>query len=259
MGKIISLDNQKGGVGKSTLTNILASYIHTHTDYSVIVIDGDFLQETMSDIRNKELSYILKLAEKQTVDAGSEWNETIKQLVIDDYLKKVYKLVTRDTKNIAQSLVDYRDEYDFVFVDLPGNLSAEGVISVVAAFDVIFVPTDVSYKDLMSTKRFLQMYDERVKPIRTLGGHPVNLYGIFNKVQENTVEFKNRMERVHELDIKIPFLNSYVIQTNRLKRDESNIEFTSMKGLTNENMLIDFCKEIIDIILNTSRNGKKGK
>jgi conserved protein found in conjugate transposon len=46
-----TLSNQKGGVGKSTLTILLASYFHYRKEKNVLVVDCDYPQHSIRDIR----------------------------------------------------------------------------------------------------------------------------------------------------------------------------------------------------------------
>jgi len=248
MGLLVSIANQKGGVGKSTLTNVLANYLYNNSDLSVIVVDGDYMQESLTGLRNDELKKFLKGCKALAESNDIHYTEDLKAAYEKEFIDKCYKIVTRDPETITQSLVDYRDQYDCVLVDLPGNLGAEGVVGVYVTFDLIIVPTDLTFKDLDSTRRFLNMYDTRVRPIRMINKLPCNLYGVFNKVKANTIEFKARDEKVLEHNLKIPFMHSYITETTRLKRDDSSFEMISLDGLKNDKMIDNFCKEVIDLM-----------
>ena len=58
MGKIIAVSNQKGGVGKSTFTVLLASYLHYIVGHDVLVVDCDYPQWSIHAQRERELSLI---------------------------------------------------------------------------------------------------------------------------------------------------------------------------------------------------------
>ena len=67
----IALSNQKGGVGKSTMTVLLASYFHYVKGKNVAVIDCDYPQFSIKDMRERDLKniernpYLRKLAYDQ--------------------------------------------------------------------------------------------------------------------------------------------------------------------------------------------------
>lgn len=51
----VALSNQKGGVGKSTLTVLLASYFHYHKAKNVLVVDCDYPQHSMMTLREWDI------------------------------------------------------------------------------------------------------------------------------------------------------------------------------------------------------------
>ena len=51
----ISICNQKGGVGKSALTTLLASYLHYICKRKVLVVDCDYPQWSIYNQRSREL------------------------------------------------------------------------------------------------------------------------------------------------------------------------------------------------------------
>ena len=54
----ISICNQKGGIGKSTFTMLLASHLHYTLGYDVLVVDCDYPQWSVHAQRERELSLI---------------------------------------------------------------------------------------------------------------------------------------------------------------------------------------------------------
>ena len=54
----ISIANQKGGVGKSTLTTIIANLLHFEHGYTVAVVDCDSPQASTADLRDFEIKVI---------------------------------------------------------------------------------------------------------------------------------------------------------------------------------------------------------
>ena len=54
----IAVCNQKGGVGKSTFTVLLASYLHYLAEYDVLVVDCDYPQWSVHAQRERELEAV---------------------------------------------------------------------------------------------------------------------------------------------------------------------------------------------------------
>ena len=50
----VAFSTQKGGAGKTTLTVLVASYLHYVKGYNVAVIDCDFPQYSIHDMRQRD-------------------------------------------------------------------------------------------------------------------------------------------------------------------------------------------------------------
>ena len=245
---IVCFGTQKGGVGKSTLTNQLATYIHLKTDYSVKVIDADFIQGSLISSRNYEVKYYIDYIKKGFNEG--EFTPELEKALTKEYVDNCYPLMASDYANLQNIIIDNSEDCDFLLVDLPGTVSAKGIITIYASFDFVFVPTDITFKDLDATRKFLEMYDSSVRPEREKMKLKCNIYGVFNKVKENTIEFKQRDEIIKKHDIKIPFLKNYITETTQLKREDSTVETIALGGLKNNKMISNFASEIINLMLN---------
>lgn len=56
---LVAISNQKGGVGKSALTVVLASYLHYEKDLNVAIIDCDSPQHSLVRMRERDKKAIL--------------------------------------------------------------------------------------------------------------------------------------------------------------------------------------------------------
>ena len=68
----IALSNQKGGVGKSTMTVLLASYFHYVKGKNVAVIDCDYPQFSIQALRSRDMKNV-------------ERSESLQQLLCRQY------------------------------------------------------------------------------------------------------------------------------------------------------------------------------
>lgn len=55
--KYIAFSTQKGGAGKTTLTVLVASYLHYVMDYNVAVVDCDYPQHSIVEMRERDLKW----------------------------------------------------------------------------------------------------------------------------------------------------------------------------------------------------------
>ena len=152
MGKIISVANQKGGVGKTTTTVNLSAAIGS-SGKRVLVVDIDPQGNATSGLGVNKRS--IENSTYNLMITGARFEETV--------LKTTYKnidilpsnihlagaeidLVDMDqrTFRLKQSLAAVRSKYDFVFIDCPPSL---GLITLNAftASDTILVPIQCEY------------------------------------------------------------------------------------------------------------------
>ena len=54
----IAFSTQKGGAGKTTLTVLMASYLYYVRGYDVVVVDCDFPQFSIKDMRERDMQSI---------------------------------------------------------------------------------------------------------------------------------------------------------------------------------------------------------
>lgn len=55
--KYIAFSTQKGGAGKTTLTVLVASYLHYVKGYNVAVVDCDYPQHSIVEMRERDLKW----------------------------------------------------------------------------------------------------------------------------------------------------------------------------------------------------------
>ena len=190
MGKIVSVVNQKGGVGKTTTVVNLAAYIGK-AGFSVLAVDIDPQGNTSSGLginkKDTEItSYDILLGETATKDAiiKTEFeNLSIIPSNIDLAGAEIELADVEDRARCLQkALAPVKDEYDFIILDCPPSL---GLITVNAltASDSILIPIQCEYyaleglTQLMNTVRtakqlfnpylevegiLLTMYDSRL-------------------------------------------------------------------------------------------------
>ena len=66
----VAISNQKGGVGKSALTVVLASYFHFEKDLNVAIIDCDSPQHSLVRMRERD---------KKTVTGSAYYQQLLRQ------------------------------------------------------------------------------------------------------------------------------------------------------------------------------------
>lgn len=246
-GLVFSFANQKGGVGKSTLTSIFANYLFTtgknnNLNMKIAVIDADDLQQTLSRKRERELSEY-RQALKEAEEKGDK-----KQMKILSELMNAYKVISMSSSDIGDNIDFLKEEYDIIIIDLPGNLLQEGIITTYYLIDVIIMPFQPNEFDLDSTSQFYELMTNKVIKQRKELGYETSIAGVLNRVKPKTLEFKE----IYEGKDGLPYflLNTYI--------KDSTVQYqrkvtTLGDGLADE----DFCEEILEFIMkhNSNKNG----
>ncbi|MCM1337408.1 MAG: ParA family protein [Candidatus Amulumruptor caecigallinarius] len=132
---IITFANQKGGVGKSTLCAMFATYVSS-LGYPVRVVDCDG-QTTIALIRKKELS----TSDGEEAPAAEPYAIDVHQLKDP-----------QSTQAMIASLVNFEG---VVMIDAPGNLKEAGLVPIFANSDFIICPFTLDKISIVSTATFV--------------------------------------------------------------------------------------------------------
>ncbi|WP_456392985.1 ParA family protein [Persephonella sp.] len=177
MGKIIGLVNQKGGAGKSSLTNAL-SHEFARRGYRVLVVDYDpqgtqtmlFGFNRLSEFVDTEhdITGIFEGKDVKPVNVGenldlipsnqglreeAESGRMGKELVLANFLKGGF-----GKKGMAE-------DYDVVFIDSPADSGAL-TVGTIAASDYILIPTRLTFVDSTGLVGTLQTIIQAVMTFR---------------------------------------------------------------------------------------------
>ncbi len=144
MGKILVIGNNKGGVGKTTVSIELASALRNQKK-KVLLIDLD-PQCNSTTYSGASLDY---LNIKNLLDADNEADEVIQRLTVFDIIAGSPALGTAEndytgserTYVLTDVLDDIKEEYDFIIIDLNtvyNNLLADMAY---VAGDYLIMPT----------------------------------------------------------------------------------------------------------------------
>ncbi|KAF5030744.1 Iron-sulfur cluster carrier protein [anaerobic digester metagenome] len=149
--RFIAFSSQKGGVGKSTFTTIIASILHYRMGYDVAVFDCDYPQYSLCQMRERDLKTVMQ-------------NEVLKKLAHRQFStinKKAYPVLQSRADNALKDAEAYLQSsavpVDMVFFDLPGTVNTPGFLNTLAGMHHIFSPITADRVVMESTLSFTEV------------------------------------------------------------------------------------------------------
>ncbi len=210
MGKIISIVNQKGGVGKTTTAVNLGAYL-TYLGKKVLLVDIDPQANATSGlgIESKKLDYGIYEALigikpifhiiKRTVQDG--YRVAPATISLAGATVELVNLEEREFR-LSKILNEIRDEYDFIIIDGPPSLGLLTVNSLVASDEVI-IPVQSEYYALEGLSQLLEtisLVQAHLNPNLGIMGALITMFDKRNKLSSQIMEelykyFPNRIFR----------------------------------------------------------------
>jgi chromosome partitioning protein len=197
MGKIISVVNQKGGVGKTTTAVNLGAYL-AYLGKQVLLVDIDPQANATSGLgiehKNLEHGIYESLIEqkeifeiiKKTVQAGFDVAPSTLSLAgagID-----LVSLEDREFK-LLHLLNKIKEEYDYIIIDGPPSLGLLTINSMVAA-DEILIPIQSEYYALEGLSQLLEtigLIQSNLKPELGIMGAVITMFDKRNKLSTSVM------------------------------------------------------------------------
>ena len=175
MGRIITIANQKGGVGKTTTAINLAACL-AEAGQHVMLVDFDPQGNASSGLGLEEKDF------EQTVYDMMAGEASIKECIT--------KEVQENLDVLKKSLDMVRDEYDFILIDCPPSLNVLTINALTAA-DTVLVPIQCEYYALEGLNQMLKTVDlvkRKLNPSLELEGVVFTMYDARTNLSLQVVE-----------------------------------------------------------------------
>lgn len=207
----ISVCSQKGGVGKSTFTVLLASLLHYRLGRRVLVADCDFPQWSIEEQRRRELEILDRV-------------DGYKLMMIRQFKasgRKIWPLLaagpTTALRNVEEFLVKSAEPYDYVLFDLPGTTAIPGVLPLIAQLDRVFIPLKADKIVMESSITFARTLTESFIPNKYARIRGVHLFWSMIDARERTSLYAEYEQAL--LRFRLPLLHSRIPQRARFGRE----------------------------------------
>lgn len=253
----VAISTQKGGAGKTTLTVLVASYLHYVKGYNVAVVDCDFPQYSIHDMRKRDMKAVMEDGHYKVLAY-----EQLKRLKKNPYTIRCSR--AEDAVKTAENLVAAQPDLDFVFFDLPGTINNADVVQTISQMDYIFTPIIADRVVMESSIKFATVINEQM--ISTGKSGIKGIYLVWNMVDgREKTELYKAYDKVCA-EFALPILETHLPDSKRFRKETAaerkavfrSTAFPADKILVRGSNLDKLVDEILGII-KTERHGKENK
>jgi len=132
---VLAFATQKGGMGKTTLSVLVASFLHYKRPLKVAILDVDGSQLSVYNQRLREVESMEESVKAQLLEREEKEGIT------------AYPILSGTPSAVPELLADLNDlpqKVDLVLIDLPGNIDVEGYDEALRHLDMLIVPMETS-------------------------------------------------------------------------------------------------------------------
>lgn len=206
----VAFSTQKGGAGKTTLTVLVASYLHYVKGYNVAVVDCDFPQYSIHDMRQRDMDAVLK----------DNYYKVMAYEQFSRLQKKAYPIVCSRSEKAPEAAEEINkggNPLDFIFFDLPGTINSESIVNTLATMDYIFTPIAADRVVMESSVKFASVINEHL--ISTGKSNIKGLYLVWNMVDGRE---KTELYEVYEkvcAELALPVMKTFLPDSKRFRKE----------------------------------------
>lgn len=198
MGQVISISNQKGGVGKTTTAVNLAASVAV-TEKSCLLVDCDpqgnattGLGIERSDLKNGLYEFILGSASEENVIIETSVSGLSLIGTTVDLIGAEVEMFSAEEREylLKKKLMPLKESYDYIFLDCPPSLGFLTLNALTAA-DSVLVPLQCEYYALEGLNQLLKTFravKKGLNPILKLAGILLTMFDSRNNLSFQVAE-----------------------------------------------------------------------
>jgi len=207
----VAVSTQKGGAGKTTLTAILASYLYYLKKVDLAVVDCDYPQWSLTNLRERD-------------EALNEKSEKVRKIVYDTWKARglsaypIEKSTPEDALEYAEMLAEASPVPKIIFFDLPGTANNGHVINLISEMDYIFCPMTTDTMVFESSVSFANIVQNNI--IST--GKSKNLKGLYLLWNRVASRERNKLQTIMEdfiAKLGIPILDTVLPDSSKFRKE----------------------------------------
>ena len=207
--KFVAFSTQKGGAGKTTLTVLMASYLHYAKGLNVGVVDCDFPQFSVSDMRNRDMENI-----KENKMLANQCSELYKRIG-----KRSYPIIESRPETAIETAGEMmkQQDFDIIFFDLPGTMNNKGTMRTIAHMDYVFCPITADRVVMQSSLTFAKVINDKL--VTTGKTNIKAMYFVWNMVDARE---KTRLYEVYDRiisELGLSALETEIPDSKRFRRE----------------------------------------
>lgn len=249
--KIISIVNQKGGVGKTTTAHNLGAHLFL-TGKKVLFIDLDpqgNLSYTLDRQKADKTIYDILTSNTpikeviQKTDIGDLISSSMSLAMIDIHLNKT---IGKEQK-LKESLEPIKNNYDYIIIDTPPALGTLSINSLTASTGVVIT----AQADIYSLQGISQLFGT-IEAVKEYCNHDLEIYGILLTRYSHRNVLSREVAETLEKTVQKKVFNAKIRENISLKEAQASKKdiFTYDNKSNGATDYKEFIKELLEVIDN---------
>ena len=208
----LGFSSQKGGVGKSTLAEIISSILYYERNIQLFVVDCDLSQDSFYKLRERE---------KACIEGDPLLSKQMKQH-FSSLKRTAYRILKADPKEAIEKANEYirkhpSEKFDLVIFDFPGHAGTSDLLQLSLEMDYILSPLEPDVQSMVACLTYIKAVNDLGVSMSSVRIKEVIL--LWNKVDRRV---KNTLIEYYSRYIKnedYTLLNQHVYATHRFSHE----------------------------------------